>query len=120
MTVTIAYKEDAEKARNLIREMLDNNPHVLTDPAPEVMTWELAESSVNILIWPWVPSPAWLTLRKQMAEDIKKLFDKNGIEIPFPQRTVWFGEPAQGGKGMQSVRQKDSDVKRTSAGPAAT
>jgi small-conductance mechanosensitive channel len=120
MTVTIAYKEDAEKARKLIREMLDNNPHVLTDPAPEVMTWELAENSVNILVWPWVPSSAWLTLRKQMAEDVKNLLDENKIEIPFPQRTVWFGEPKQGEKGMQSVTRKGSEMRRTQADSTAT
>jgi small-conductance mechanosensitive channel len=120
MTVTIAYKEDSEKARKLIRGMLDNNPHVLTDPAPEVMTWELAENSVNILVWPWVPSSAWLTLRKQMAEDIKKLLEENKIEIPFPQRTVWFGEQKQGEKGMQSVTRKDPDVRRTQTDSAAT
>jgi small-conductance mechanosensitive channel len=120
MTVTIAYKEDAEKARKLIREMLDNNPNVLTDPAPEVMTWELAENSVNILVWPWVPSSAWLTLRKHMAEDIKNLLDENKIEIPFPQRTVWFGEPKQGGKDMQSVTRKGPDTGRTQTDSAAT
>lgn len=120
MTVTIAYKEDAERTRSLIREMLDNNPHVLTDPAPEVMTWELAENSVNILVWPWVPASAWLTLRKQMAEDIKNLLDKNKIEIPFPQRTVWFGEPKQGGKDRQVVTRKGPEMSRTQADSATT
>lgn len=114
LTVGIAYKEDAEKAKNLIMQMLENNPRVLTDPAPNVMVWELAENSVNLWIWPWVPASEWFSLRQQIIEDIKSLLDKNGIEIPFPQRTVWFGESKRGQKDRLAVTiDSEEDGKRT-------
>lgn len=109
LTVGIAYKEDASKAKALIIEMLENNPRVLTDPAPSVMVWEFADNSVNLWVWPWVPASEWFPLRGQIMEDIKNLLDKNGIEIPFPQRTVWFGESKQGEKDRLSVTLQDSD-----------
>lgn len=112
LTVGIAYKEDAQKAKKLIGEMLENNPRVLTDPAPNVMVWELADNSVNLWVWPWVPASEWFSLRQQMMEDIKGLLDKNGIEIPFPQRTVWFGESKQGEKDRLAVTISDSDGKK--------
>lgn len=109
LTVGIAYKEDSQKAKTLIKEMLENNPKVLTDPAPNVMVWELADNSVNLWVWPWVPASEWFPLRQQIMEDIKNLLDKNGIEIPFPQRTVWFGESKKGEKDRLAVTISDSD-----------
>lgn len=109
LTVGIAYKEDAHKAKKLIQDLLESNPRVLTDPAPNVMVWELADNSVNLWVWPWVPASEWFSLRQQIMEDIKNLLDKNGIEIPFPQRTVWFGESKKGEKDRLAVTIKDSD-----------
>lgn len=109
LTVGIAYKEDAHKAKKLIQELLENNPRVLTDPEPNVMVWELADNSVNLWVWPWVPASEWFSLRQRIMEDIKTLLDENGIEITFPQRTVWFGESKKGEKDRLTATLKDSE-----------
>ena len=88
MTVGIAYKEDTSRVIALIRKSLQEVPLVLVEPAPDLYVNELADSSVNINVWCWVPFPVWFDMKKQLLEQIKVLLDTNGIEIPFPQRVV--------------------------------
>lgn len=92
VTVGVAYKEDAARAIELIRKMLNEHPKVLAEPAPNIMVWELGDSSVNINVWPWVPAQEWFPMRMEIVQRIKEELDKAGIEIPFPQRTVWFAQ----------------------------
>ena len=98
ITVGIAYKEDAQKAIDTILGVLDEEPAVLAEPEPRVYVSELADSSVNITIWAWVPSTLWigqnlLRSKYQLLQKIKEALDREGIEIPFPQRVNWFAEP---------------------------
>lgn len=103
VTVGIAYKEDAAAVIQLIREMLAQNPKILAEPEPTIMVWELADSSVNIKVWGWVPSQEWFPVRTEIIQQLKELLDKEGIEMPFPHRTLWFGESKTGVKDMLSV-----------------
>lgn len=88
MTIGIAYKEDTSKVIALIRKSLEEVPLVLVEPAPDLYVNELADSSVDINVWCWVPFSVWFDMKKQLLEQIKVLLDANGIEIPFPQRVV--------------------------------
>ena len=88
MTVGIAYKEDTSRVIALIRKSVQDVPLVLVEPAPDLYVNELADSSVNINVWCWVPFAVWFDMKKQLLEQIKVLLDTNGIEIPFPQRVV--------------------------------
>lgn len=92
ITIGIAYKEDAEHAINVIKALIDKHPKILVEPEPRVAVWELADSSVNIIIWPWVPTNEWFPVRAELVKLIKEELDRHGIEIPFPQRTIWFGK----------------------------
>jgi small-conductance mechanosensitive channel len=97
ITVGIAYKEDAQRAIDTILKVLEEEPVVLAEPEPRVYVSELADSSVNITIWAWVPSELWLgqkLLRSKyhLLQKIKEALDREGIEIPFPQRVNWFAE----------------------------
>jgi small-conductance mechanosensitive channel len=97
ITVGIAYKEDAQKAIDTIMKVLEEEPIVLAEPEPRVYVRELGDSSVNITIWAWVPSELWLgqnLLRSKyhLLQRIKEALDREGIEIPFPQRVNWFAE----------------------------
>jgi small-conductance mechanosensitive channel len=98
IVVGIAYKEDAQKAIDTILRVLDEEPAVLAEPEPRVYVSELADSSVNITVWAWVPSSLWvgqnlLRSKYHLLQKIKEALDKEGIEIPFPQRVNWFAEP---------------------------
>lgn len=92
VTAGIAYKEDAARAIELIKNMLANTPKVLVEPAPNIFVSELGDSSVNLGIQVWVPSEEWFPVRMEIVQRIKEEFDKAGIEIPFPQRTIWFAQ----------------------------
>ncbi|MFQ5969728.1 MAG: mechanosensitive ion channel family protein [Nitrososphaerales archaeon] len=107
VTVGIAYKEDAATAMKLISEMAAKDPKILAEPAPNIMVWELADSSVNINVWTWVPSPEWFPVRTQIMHQLKELLDNAGIEIPFPHRTVWFGESKTGEKDTLAIAVKE-------------
>jgi small conductance mechanosensitive channel len=59
---------------------------VLDDPEPQVAVAELADSSVNLVVRPWVNTADYWTARFDVTHKIKEAFDANDIEIPFPQR----------------------------------
>ena len=61
---------------------------MLADPAPTVAVSELADSSVNFIVRPWVATADYSAVMWDMTEAIKKRFDKDGISFPFPQRDV--------------------------------
>jgi small conductance mechanosensitive channel len=84
----ISYDDDIRKAKTLINEALQENTLVLKDPEPAIMLLELADSSVNIAVRPWVNSGDYWNVRAELLENIKAKFDANGISIPFPQRDV--------------------------------
>lgn len=107
VTVGIAYKEDASTAIRLINEMVSKNPKIFAEPVPNIMVWELADSSVNINVWVWVPSSEWFPMRSQLMQDLKELLDRDGIEIPFPHRTVRFGESKTGEKDRLEIAVRD-------------
>ncbi len=84
----ISYGDDIRKAKELINEAIAADERILADPAPTVMLLELADSSVNIAVRPWVKSDDYWSARADLLERMKSLFDANGITIPFPQTDV--------------------------------
>lgn len=90
--VGIAYKENIQKAIDVITKTLDDNSLVLVEPSPKIYLDELGDSSLNLSVRAWAPSPVWFDLRSTMVHQIKNALDEAGIEIPFPQRVVWKGE----------------------------
>ncbi len=83
--VGIAYKEDIDKARDVLLEAAQNIEHALDDPAPDVVVDELGGSSVNLKVRVWVSEAS--KQRKtffELTEAAKKALDNAGIEIPFP------------------------------------
>lgn len=92
IVVGIAYKEDAQRAIDVIKKTLDEMPYVLAEPEPMVFVDNLGDSSVNIAVRAWAPSERWFDVRWQIVQKIKEALDREGIEIPFPQRVNWFAE----------------------------
>lgn len=62
----------------------------LKNPPPQVFVDNLGDSSVNIIVRIWAPATEWFDLKAELLWKIKKALEKEGIEIPFPQRVVWF------------------------------
>ncbi|WP_026185992.1 mechanosensitive ion channel family protein [Thioalkalivibrio thiocyanodenitrificans] len=84
----IGYGDDLARARDLILEIVEADERILKDPAPAVVLADLADSSVNIAVRPWVSSGDFWAVRADLLEGIKAAFDRNGINIPYPQRDV--------------------------------
>jgi small-conductance mechanosensitive channel len=102
ISVGIAYKEDTAKVIGIIRKNLRETPLVLVEPEPDVYVDSLGDSAVNINVWCWVPFSVWFDMRKQITQQIKRELDANKIEIPFPQRVVYFAKQGRRRKGGSS------------------
>jgi small-conductance mechanosensitive channel len=102
ISVGIAYQEDTAKVIGIIRKNLKETPLVLVEPEPDIYVDSLGESTVNINVWCWVPFSVWFDMRKQIIAQIKRELDANGVEIPFPQRVVYFAKQGRRRKGASS------------------
>jgi len=88
--IGIRYGDDADKAIEIIRRLIDEHPFALKNPEPQVFVDNLGDNSVNIVVRIWAPSTEWYGVKIDLLWKIKTELEKNGIEIPFPQRVVWF------------------------------
>jgi len=86
----IAYDSDLRKARQVFEAIIAADERVLADPLPIIAVGELADSSVNFLVRPWVATPDYWPVRYDLIEKTKLALDEAGIVIPFPQRDVHF------------------------------
>lgn len=88
----VGYGDDLQKVKDILQDILQNDPRVLKVPEPMVGVLELADSSVNFAVRPWVKSEDYWPLFFDLKETIKKRFDAEGISIPFPQQDVHLYE----------------------------
>ena len=88
MVFGIGYDDDIRKARQIIREVLENDTRILEEPEPVVVVGELADNSVNFHVRPWVRTEDYEDVKAGVTEKIKLAFDENGISIPYPQMDV--------------------------------
>ena len=88
MVFGIGYEDDIDKARSLMADIVSQDSRILKDPAPQISVSELADSSVNFVVRPWVKVEDYWGVYFDLTEKIKKAFDTNGVSIPFPQRDV--------------------------------
>lgn len=88
MTLGVGYSTDIPKACALIREIVESDARVLKGPAPVIELAEFGDSSMNIVVRPWVNRADYWDFKFEFNRRIKEAFDKNGIEIPFPQMDV--------------------------------
>ena len=87
-TIGISYKDDAEKAVEIIKRLLDEHPLVLKNPSPTIFVEKLGDSSVNYTVRVWARSEDYWDVFFDTTEAIKLRFDQEGISIPYPQQDV--------------------------------
>ncbi|WP_319404532.1 mechanosensitive ion channel domain-containing protein [uncultured Desulfosarcina sp.] len=88
MVFGIGYDDDIDKARSLMADIIAEDSRILKTPEPQISVSELADSSVNFVVRPWVKVEDYWGVHFDLTEKIKKAFDANGVSIPFPQRDV--------------------------------
>ena len=84
----IGYEDDLKKAKQILERLVNEDNRILKDPAPVVAVSELADSSVNFVVRPWVKSADYWAVYWDLHEKVKLTFDAEGISIPYPQQDV--------------------------------
>jgi len=90
----IGYGDDLKQAKSLIEKAMKDDARILQDPAPVVMLLELADSSVNFAVRPWVKAGDYWEVRSDLLETLKTRCDSEGISIPYPQQDVHIFQQA--------------------------
>ncbi|MFV0421703.1 mechanosensitive ion channel family protein [Oleidesulfovibrio sp.] len=88
LTVGVGYGDDLSVAKKVIEDVVKAQPSLLSEPACTIAVSELGDSSVNLVVRPWVKTTDYWAARFKLIEDIKNALDANGISIPYPQRDV--------------------------------
>ena len=106
---SISYDSDIDLARKIMKEEVEAHPNFIDGRNEEQIAAEeeiipvrlisFGDSSVNLRAWVWAEDPPKaFVMGTDLNESIKKRFDKEGIEIPFPYRTLVYKEKKEEGK----------------------
>lgn len=96
--VGIGYGDSIEQAKQLIYEALNEIEEILSDPAPDVLVMELAESTVNLRVRWWIKPPRRiddLRSRDRVLSAVKQKLIENGIDLPFPTQQILFHDQTE-------------------------
>ncbi|RLB61531.1 MAG: mechanosensitive ion channel family protein [Deltaproteobacteria bacterium] len=88
LVVGVGYNDDLKKVRAVLEDILAKDERILKDPAPTIGVSELADSSVNFVVRPWVKSGDYWPVLFDTQETVKLRFDAEGISIPYPQQDL--------------------------------
>ena len=88
LVIGVSYGDDLKKVRKVLEDILARDDRILADPEPQISVSELADSSVNFVVRPWVKASDYWDVYFDTTEAVKTRFDAEGITIPFPQRDV--------------------------------
>jgi len=88
MVFGIGYDDDLKKAQDILRELVNSDDRILKDPETLIAVSELADSSVNFVVRPWVKSSDYWAVKFDLNENVKLAFDEQGISIPYPQMDI--------------------------------
>ncbi len=90
--IGIRYEDDAPKAIGIIENLIEDHPLILKNPAHQAFVDNLGDNSVNIIVRIWSPRTEWYNVKMEFLWKIKSSLEEHGIEIPFPQQTLWFAD----------------------------
>lgn len=88
MLFGIGYDDDLKKAKQILLALAAQDARILADPEPIVAVSELADSSVNFVVRPWVKTEDYWSVCFDFTEAVKLAFDAEGITIPYPQQDL--------------------------------
>ncbi|ELY43215.1 mechanosensitive ion channel family protein [Natronorubrum bangense] len=90
----IGYGDDIEQATDIIVDEAERHPGIMDDPAPSVRLTELGDSDVGLQSRFWIANPSradFVRTRGEYVTAVKERFDEEGIDIPYPVRTLEGG-----------------------------
>ena len=89
----IGYQDDIPRAERILAEAAADHELVLDSPETNVRVHSLGDSSVNLILRPWVKTEDYWTVYWDLTREVKLRFDREGVSIPFPQRDVHLIRP---------------------------
>ena len=90
----IGYDDDIDKATEIIVEEAERHDGIMDDPGPTVRLVDLGDSSVALQSRIWIADPSradFVKIRGEYVQAVKQRFDEEGIDIPYPNRTIGGG-----------------------------
>jgi small-conductance mechanosensitive channel len=88
VSVSVAYKEDLKRVREILMDIAESNPLALQEPAPLINFNQFGASSVDLFFLVWTNKENFIQLKNELNEEVKHRFDAAGVEIPFPQMVL--------------------------------
>lgn len=80
----LAYREDISRVRQILLDAARQNPFCLPEPAPMVSFSGFGDSSIQLTFEVWARQIDWVNLNNSLHEEIKRRFESEGIEFPYP------------------------------------
>ncbi len=88
LVMGVSYSDDLGRAKQIIEDVIAKEARVLADPAPTIAVAELADSSVNFVVRPWVKAGDYWPTRFELTRALKEGLEAGGCSIPFPQQDL--------------------------------
>ena len=110
--VGVSYSSDISKVKSLLLEAVSSVEGIMKDPAPSVYFTQFGDSALIFKVIYYVEKKdIAFRVKSELHEKIAELFRKNNVEIPFPQRDVWFRNPLKlVVKDGEAVQRKDEEL----------
>ena len=89
MVFSVSYDTSTDKAKELLRQIAENHPAVLKDKAITIRMAKQNASSLDFNFRVWVKSSDYWDTLYDLNEEVKKVFDENGIEIPYQKIDIY-------------------------------
>ena len=89
--LTVGYRTDVNHLRRILLEIAGSNPYCLDEPEPLIVFSEFRESGIEFLFGVWFYRDHYLDLKNSIMQQIKERFQAEGLEFPFPHRTLVAG-----------------------------
>jgi small conductance mechanosensitive channel len=95
LVIGVSYDANLADTKKVLADVVDKEERILKEPAVTIGVSELADSSVNLVVRPWVNSADYWPVYFALLENIKVSLDDAGIEIPYPQISVHMNKEEQ-------------------------
>ncbi len=118
--IGIGYGDDIAEARTAIMEAIAKVEAVVSDPAPEVIVFDLAASSVNLRVRWWTPSKGvnLVKVQGEVLEGVKQALDAKGIDIPYATQVMLFHDQTEDADGHRDAQREGWPSRRNATDKA--
>ena len=94
--LSISHNSSIQKAKELFYEAIEKTPHILKDPKPFIEVSDLTDSAVVFRMFIGCKPADYFRVKEPAIENIKYIWEENGIEMPFPHRILHIANDKEG------------------------